>query len=99
MLASNDWKEALGEYKAPTPCGRIGDGGALYMKWKITKLIYAILYVGITQLLMVSGVQLKLENKKNARMCAYKRQALSRYNMQSKQMILSVENVKNKRKI
>lgn len=30
ILASNDWNDALGEYNAPTPGGRIGDGGALH---------------------------------------------------------------------
>lgn len=30
MFASSDWNDALGEYNAPTPGGRIGDGGALH---------------------------------------------------------------------
>lgn len=38
ILASNDWNDALGEYNAPTPGGRIGDGGALHewidKKWR-----------------------------------------------------------------
>lgn len=29
IFASNDWNDALGEYNAPTPGGRIGDGGVL----------------------------------------------------------------------
>lgn len=30
MFASNDWNDALGEYK-PTPGGKICDGGALFV--------------------------------------------------------------------
>lgn len=29
IFASNDWNDALGEYNAPTPGGKIDDGGAL----------------------------------------------------------------------
>lgn len=28
-MASNDWNDALGEYNAPAPGGKIGDGGVL----------------------------------------------------------------------
>lgn len=32
IFASNDWNDALGEYNAPTPGGKIGDGGVLYQR-------------------------------------------------------------------
>lgn len=37
IFASNDWNDALGEYNAPTPGGKIGDGGVLNQKEKKQK--------------------------------------------------------------